>query len=546
MQEMTRYLVALLCTALGVSCDLRSTNPKPSDPPEVSDAPPHVAQAERGIQTPAADGMRRTGDTPSQGTVPNDVGIFPDLDDQAAVRCPNWLRGPSLPVRIDDSDRVWRSIGGVIVCAEPESSDSSEAVLSLAPGRYDRDGDGIPDTVDILRGAKKTVANATPYTNTYRVMDYPGGDMPRDEGVCTDVIVRAFRNAGMDLQQLVHEDIRANPRRYPMVKSPDRNIDHRRVKTILPYFLAHYEELGTNPNDTADPFMPGDLVFFNTLGDWRPDHLGIVSDQLAESGQPLVINNWTQGTTTSEMDTLPSVPVTHRFRMSRPLHSQAESARGVAGLFERRGINVPEKTEQMLLVVTPLWDSSGGLLHRYERTAGDWQPVGKSFPVRVGRSGLGKGLGLHAASANAGAPEKREGDGRAPAGVFSLDVAFGPRSTGPHAPSKWPWRPTSMYDFFVDDADSPLYNTWQHLPRGRVARWNSAERLIDYSLGVVVNHNPQQQPGAGSAIFLHPWKKPSVATAGCTAMDNEQLVEILRWLRPEAKPVLTQTAGTLL
>jgi uncharacterized protein YijF (DUF1287 family) len=179
----------------------------------------------------------------------------------------------------------------------------------------DRDGDGIPDALDILLGARKVALNGARYEGGYQSLPYPGGDVPREIGVCTDVIVRALRNAGIDLQVEIQADIARAPRAYPMVKRRDRNIDHRRVKTIVPWFRRHLARRGTDPRGAGDPFLPGDIVFFDTFPSKPgPDHVGIVSDRVGESGLPLVVNNWTDGYVESEMDLLPFVPVTDRFR----------------------------------------------------------------------------------------------------------------------------------------------------------------------------------------------------------------------------------------
>ncbi|MBK7534599.1 MAG: DUF1287 domain-containing protein [Myxococcales bacterium] len=184
----------------------------------------------------------------------------------------------------------------------------------------DRDGDGIPDPLDVLLGAKKTVLGADAYTGGYVKLAYPMGDVPRTIGVCTDVIIRAVRNAGLDLQREVHEDIARSPRSYPMVKGRgDPNIDHRRVKTLLPYFLRRWQAHTAALDDAADPLRPGDVVLMDTFPRRvGPDHIGIVSDTLGVSGKPLIINNWTDGTVTAEMDLLPFVPITHRFRIPPP------------------------------------------------------------------------------------------------------------------------------------------------------------------------------------------------------------------------------------
>jgi uncharacterized protein YijF (DUF1287 family) len=136
------------------------------------------------------------------------------------------------------------------------------------------------------------------------------GDVPRSVGVCSDTIVRAYRNAGIDLQRLVAEDIRAAPAAYPTVLKPNASIDHRRVKTLLIWFLRHV------PQVRQGPARPGDVVFLDTFPDRPgPDHVGIISDRMAPSGMPFVINNWTVGYSEGEMDLLPLVQVTHRFRM---------------------------------------------------------------------------------------------------------------------------------------------------------------------------------------------------------------------------------------
>ena len=180
----------------------------------------------------------------------------------------------------------------------------------------DRDNDGIPDPLDILIGAKKTVLNRAAYGAGYQTLDYPMGDISRQQGVCTDVVIRAVRNAGLDLQQALTRDIRRAPNAYPMVRRPNPHIDHRRVRTLLPYFQRHWLQRHVGLNDDADPYRPGDIVFMDTIPKRHgPDHIGIVSDRIGASGYPLVINNWYYGTVTAEMDILAWVPVTHRFRI---------------------------------------------------------------------------------------------------------------------------------------------------------------------------------------------------------------------------------------
>jgi hypothetical protein len=189
-------------------------------------------------------------------------------------------------------------------------------IRAQGSGLPDADGDGIPDAVDVLLGGKKLVLNAARYHASYVRLGYPGGDVSPKIGVCTDVIVRAMRNAGLDLQQLMHQHIRAHRRRYRRIQRPDPSIDHRRVANMVVYFQARYRLLARSVSRaTRHTLLPGDIVFLDTLPKAGPDHVGIVSDRLGPSGYPLVINNWTVGHRTAEMDLLATIPVTHHFRL---------------------------------------------------------------------------------------------------------------------------------------------------------------------------------------------------------------------------------------
>ena len=273
-----------------------------------------------------------------------DRGIFSDLDPRVQLALPAGLAADRVTARIDGPHHVLvLAIDGfprkVYPLGGPAALDVGRFHLALRPGdraelapllgedrladgaaAHDRDGDGIPDPLDVLIGGKKDVLNAEAYTaaaEAYIAMRYPMGDVPRSIGVCTDVIVRAVRNAGLDLQQALHDDIRRARRAYPMVKGTgDPNIDQRRVGTLLPYFLRHWERHGTKLDDPADPLRPGDVIFMDTFPSRPgPDHIGILSDTVDAGGLPLVINNWTDGTTSAEMDLLTFVPVLYRFRL---------------------------------------------------------------------------------------------------------------------------------------------------------------------------------------------------------------------------------------
>jgi uncharacterized protein YijF (DUF1287 family) len=273
-----------------------------------------------------------------------DRGIWSDLDDRIQIALPAGLTADRVAARVDDKHRVLvLSIDGVARKAYPLGGPARLAVgertlalrpgdraelagllaaerLTAGPSAHDRDDDGIPDPLDLLIGAKKTVLNADAYTTEaegYIAMAYPMGDVPRTLGVCTDVIIRAVRNAGIDIQKELHEDIRRARAAYPMVKgSGDANIDQRRVGTLLPYFRRRWESHTARLDDSRDPLRPGDIILMDTFPDRSgPDHIGILSDRLDDQALPLVINNWTDGTVTAEMDLLTFVPVLYRFRL---------------------------------------------------------------------------------------------------------------------------------------------------------------------------------------------------------------------------------------
>lgn len=297
--------------------------------------------------------VRTPGASPAEATLGvADRGIFSDLDASVQIRLPAELdrrrasavvdRGRSLLVlyRRDpraESEVAWPikvyPLGGPAELSVGEhvlalrSGDRAELAPLLEAARVrelergqaappgDEDDDGIPDPLDLLLGGYKNVVNAAPYIGGYQILDYPNGDVPRDQGVCSDVIVRAVRNAGIDLQSALQREIRAAPRAFPMVKRPNAHIDHRRVKTLLPYFERRWDRRRAAVDDPADPLRPGDVVFLDTFPSRPgPDHVGIVSDRRGESGLPLVINSWTDGFKTSEMDLFGFVPITQRFR----------------------------------------------------------------------------------------------------------------------------------------------------------------------------------------------------------------------------------------
>lgn len=149
----------------------------------------------------------------------------------------------------------------------------------------------------ILEGARNEAAKGTPYIEDYKVIAYPGGDVPEGTGVCTDLVVRAFRNAGLDLQKLLHEDRAAHPEAYPLHiwdrKTPDPNIDHRRCQNLVTWFKRHTapQPTGVFPEDIPN-WQGGDVIFFTRKGSSFPWHVAIVSDKTDGFGMPLVIDSF--------------------------------------------------------------------------------------------------------------------------------------------------------------------------------------------------------------------------------------------------------------
>lgn len=157
----------------------------------------------------------------------------------------------------------------------------------------------------MLAGAKAQIGKTRSYDASYRSLAYPGGDVPIDTGVCSDVVIRAFRNAGIDLQVLVHEDMKRNFSAYPKkwgLRRPDPNIDHRRVPNLATFLRR------TGRAVTGD-YQPGDIVTWN-LAPNLP-HIGIISD-VKRGNRYLVVHNIGSGAKLEDM--LFSYEITGHYR----------------------------------------------------------------------------------------------------------------------------------------------------------------------------------------------------------------------------------------
>lgn len=152
---------------------------------------------------------------------------------------------------------------------------------------------GPPDL--LVDAAMAQIGVTKQYDGRYARIPYPGGDVPLERGVCTDVLIRAYRKLGLDLQRLVHEDMVAAWASYPnpwRMKSTDRSIDHRRVPNLATFFGRHGSTLTVS--DEAAVYQPGDIVTWR-LPSGLP-HIGIVSKQKSPAGIPLMIHNIGFGT----------------------------------------------------------------------------------------------------------------------------------------------------------------------------------------------------------------------------------------------------------
>lgn len=147
-----------------------------------------------------------------------------------------------------------------------------------------------------IDGATDQVGKTTSYDSSYQKIDYPNGDVPIETGVCSDVIVRAFRNGGIDLQKDVHEDMKNNFSAYPTkwgLSKPDSNIDHRRVPNLQTYFTRKGKSLTTVSGN--ENFQPGDIVTWDLGG--GVDHVGMVVNVWYKPSQRyLIVHNIGAGT----------------------------------------------------------------------------------------------------------------------------------------------------------------------------------------------------------------------------------------------------------
>lgn len=201
-------------------------------------------------------------------------------------------------------------------------------------------------------------------------------------------------------------------------------------------------------------------------------------------------------------------------------------------------VEVPSHILQIAYVTIPSYTSHTGEMELLERSKGaGFESIAK-FPINIGKSGLGWGPGARPS----GAPEKKEGDNRAPAGLFPILSAFGLEKFSTE--TTLPYTVIKDSHEWVDDPAHYLYNTFVDTSVTPVT-WKSSEKLKRsdqlYDLVFVVGYNTSGPiPGAGSAIFIHTERGPGIGSAGCTTMGLNNLLQLAHWLKPEKNPHILQ------
>lgn len=215
----------------------------------------------------------------------------------------------------DDAHRrhVWlvASLVCTLVACEGASATPPRAATAHAARPAPASVPVRPAPHPLVAAARRQIGVTTVYDPAYIVLPYPGGDVPQDRGVCTDVVIRAMRTQGVDLQKTVHEDMRGHFDLYPKkwgLRRPDRNIDHRRVPNLQTWFARQGWSLA--PGENAAAYKPGDLVTWMLPGNLP--HIGIVSDRTSLRGTPLIIHNIGRGT--REENILFSYRITGHYR----------------------------------------------------------------------------------------------------------------------------------------------------------------------------------------------------------------------------------------
>ena len=198
-----------------------------------------------------------------------------------------------------------------------------------------------------------------------------------------------------------------------------------------------------------------------------------------------------------------------------------------------------EASQQLIVIISEDFNSSQAQMRLYEKEQKLFFALGESTLVNIGRNGLGWGIGQSGLQPKEGEPFKKEGDGKAPAGIFKVSKAFGYANT---FQTKMPYLQADKALICVDDVNSKDYNKILALEKSDAPKSFEWMRRKDnlYKIGLVIEHNKESKKGAGSCIFFHIQRSEDSPTAGCSAMSKEVLNSVIQWLDPKKEPLLLQ------
>ncbi len=196
--------------------------------------------------------------------------------------------------------------------------------------------------------------------------------------------------------------------------------------------------------------------------------------------------------------------------------------------------NLLYSSEQIILVVSDNFNTAKATLRCFE----DKKEVFDAIDVNIGKNGLGWGIGEYKLSQNSYDPIKKEGDKKAPGGIFKLSYLFGYEKNKNY---KMNYMHVDENYICVDDSTSKYYNSILNFEDKTIKSFEYMKRKDDqYKLGIVVQHNNKRTPYAGSCIFIHVQKADNVGTAGCTSMHLDDIKKIIAWLDGSKNPILIQ------
>jgi len=191
------------------------------------------------------------------------------------------------------------------------------------------------------------------------------------------------------------------------------------------------------------------------------------------------------------------------------------------------------QSSQVLLVTNNSPSPFAVKIYALEKQGDKWKKVRESFNGTIGKNGF------------AGPGEKREGDGRSPSGIFSLKLAFGYNKS---IQTKMPYRQALPDDLWIDDVHAADYNRWVKKNSTQATSYEQMKRNDNlYKYGIVIEYNTNPViKGHGSAIFIHIWRGENIGTEGCVAVAEEEIIRILYWLDPQAKPLIIMGTENIL